>query len=248
MLPMRLQKYLSEAGVCSRRTAEACIRQGRVRVNGQVVTRLGTKVTPDTDRVEVDGRPARIQARPLYIVLNKPKGYVTSCRHAGQPIVLDLIDLPDRVFPVGRLDKDSTGLLLLTNDGSLHLRLSHPSFEHEKEYDVTVAHPISDSALDRMRRGMPMDETVTKAARVLRRGPRRFRIVLMEGKKRQIRRMVQMVGNRVTRLQRLRVAHIRLGSLKEGQWRHLTASEKKLLLRYRDGPPDSPVSAARRNL
>jgi 23S rRNA pseudouridine2605 synthase/23S rRNA pseudouridine2604 synthase len=230
MARMRLQKFLSAAGVCSRRKAEELIREGRVQVNGTVVAELGARTDPQNDRVTVDGRDVRPPQRLVYLALNKPRGYVSSCRHAGQKIVLELVNVPERVYPVGRLDKDSTGLLLLTNDGRLHQRLSHPSFDHEKEYDVVVARPLSDGALRRMAAGMPLLNTRTRPAEVHRIGERRFRIVLKEGRNRQIRRMVRQLGNEVIDLKRVRVAHVRLGRLPVGRWRHLTDAEVQGLL------------------
>jgi pseudouridine synthase len=227
---MRLQKFLSAAGVCSRRHGEVYIQAGRVRVNGRRATVLGTQVDPDKDRIEVDGRTVTLQTRFIYIALHKPKGYVTSCSHAGEAVVMDLIDLPQRLYPVGRLDKDSTGLLLLTNDGRLHHRLSHPSFDHEKEYEVTVEQPILDSVLDHLSAGMPLMGAKTRPARIRRLSGRRFKMVLQEGRNRQIRRMVRKVGHRVVRLKRIRVANIRLGNLPIGAWRHLTSKEEKTLL------------------
>lgn len=227
---MRLQKFLSAAGVCSRRKAEDLIRAGRVRINGQVVAELGAKTDPQTDRVSVDGQAVHPAQRMIYVALHKPRGYVCSCRHVGKKIVLDLVDVPERVYPVGRLDKESTGLLLLTNDGRLHLKLSHPSFDHEKEYEVVVERPISDGALRRMAEGMPILNTRTRPAVVTRIGERQFRIVLKEGRNRQIRRMVSRLGNEVTELKRIRVSHIRLGRLPEGRWRYLTGPEVQALL------------------
>jgi 23S rRNA pseudouridine2605 synthase/23S rRNA pseudouridine2604 synthase len=221
---------MAAAGVCSRRRGEELIRAGRVSVNGRVVAELGAKVDPDQDRVSVDGQPVRPAQRMVYIALNKPRGYVTSCRHAGKKIVLELVNVAERIYPVGRLDKDSTGLLLLTNDGRLHLKLSHPSFDHEKEYDVAVERPISDGALRRMAEGMPILETRTRPAVVTRLGERAFRIVLKEGRNRQIRRMVRMLGNEVVELKRIRVADVRLGRLAEGAWRHLRPEEVEALL------------------
>ena len=231
MSQMRLQKYLSTAGVCSRREGEKYIQDGRVAVNGVVVTQLGTKVDPETDRVEVDGKSIGLKQDTVYIALNKPKGYVTSCSHPGEKIVMDLVDIPERIYPVGRLDKDSTGLLLLTNDGALHHRLSHPSFDHEKEYDVMVSKAITDGALRRIAKGMPMMGSKTRPAEIKRISSKRFRIILKEGKNRQIRRMVRKVGNQVTRLKRIRVSNIKLGRLAEGAWRYLTEKEQKLLLK-----------------
>lgn len=245
MAIMRLQKFLSAAGFCSRRQGEAYIRQGVVTVNDQTVTELGTKVDPERDMVAVEGQPVRFQEKPVYILLNKPKGYVTSCEHPGERIVLDLVSVPQRIFPVGRLDKDSRGLLLLTNDGRIHHRLTHPSFDHEKEYEVTVAAPIPDGALLKMARGMPLMGTRTRPAKIRRLTARRFRIILQEGRNRQIRRMVGKVGHKVTDLKRIRLANLSLGRLAEGMWRHLSAKEVAVLLR-RTLPAEIPDAPRRR--
>ena len=204
---------------------------GKVAVNGEIVVELGTKIDPYQDQVEVNGKVIQPSHNLVYIALNKPRDYVSSCSHPGEKIVLDLVDVSERIYPVGRLDKDSTGLLLLTNDGRLHHRLSHPSFDHQKEYDVTVARPITDGALKKMGDGLPLMGTKTRPARITRISPRRFRIVLQEGKNRQIRRMVRKVGNEVTRLQRTRVANVRLGRLAPGRWRHLSLREREALIR-----------------
>ena len=226
---IRLQKFLSEAGICSRRKGEEYIKAGFVRVNNNVVTELGEKVDPQKDRVEFKGKAVDVISDPIYIALNKPKGYVTSSLQAGDKIVIDLIDIKERIYPIGRLDKDTSGLLILTNDGSLHHQLSHPSFDHEKEYDVTVVRPIPEGALRSIAKGMPMMGTKTRQAEIERINSRRFRIVLREGKNRQIRRMVRKVGNQVTRLKRVRVSNIKLGRLAGGTWRYLTEREKKEL-------------------
>lgn len=231
MMPVRLQKFLSGAGVCSRRQGEKYITDGLVAVNGRIITELGTRVDPEIDRVEFRGRLVKAQQDLIYIALHKPRGYVTTCDQPGARIVMDLVDISGRVYPVGRLDKDSSGLLLLTNDGRLHHTLSHPSFDHEKEYDVKVKSPISDSALEKMARGLPMMGTRTREARITRVSGQRFRIVLREGKNRQIRRMVRKVGNQVSALKRIRMAGIRLGSLEPGAWRYLSAKERGSLLK-----------------
>ncbi len=231
MSSMRLQKFLSAAGICSRRRGEEYIRDGRVRVNGSLVTTPGSKVDPEQDRVEVDGKLVEVEKKKVYIALNKPEGYVTSCRHPDEKTVVDLIDLPGRVYPVGRLDKDSTGLLLLTNDGRLHHRLCHPSFDHEKEYDVTVKKPMPGGALKKMAAGLALNGKKTRPALVRRISSIRFSIVLREGRNRQIRRMVRKVGNRVTALKRIRVVNIRLGGLAKGSWRFLTKGEIEKLKR-----------------
>lgn len=230
MTTMRLQKFLSAAGFSSRRKAEIYIQEGRVSVNGIVVRQLGVTIDPQKDLVEVNGKPIVAEQSSIYIAINKPKGYVTSCKQAGERIVLDLIDIPERVYPVGRLDKDSIGLLLLTNDGRLHHRLSHPSFDHEKEYEVTVADFIPDGALRHLEKGLPMMGTKTRPTKTQRISARRFRITLREGKNRQIRRMLRKVGFQITELKRIRVANIRLGDLAEGTWRFLSEDEKRILL------------------
>jgi pseudouridine synthase len=226
MAEMRLQKFLSGAGICSRRKGEEYIKAGWVKVNGKIVTELGVKVDPDRDVVEVDSDAIRSDTALIYIALNKPRGYVSSCHQQNKKIVLDLLDIAERVYPIGRLDKDSTGLLLLTNDGHLHHRLSHPSFNHEKAYEVAVAKPLPEGALRKLADGLPMMGTRTRPARVKRISARRFRIILQEGKNRQIRRMVRKVGNQVVDLKRIRIANIELGNLPLGRWRHLTKKEK----------------------
>jgi 23S rRNA pseudouridine2605 synthase/23S rRNA pseudouridine2604 synthase len=231
MSQIRLQKFLSAAGVCSRRQGEEYITSGRISVNHEIVQKLGTKIDPDRDLVMVDGQPVAPAGTLIYIALHKPRDYVTSCSHPGEKIVLDLVDIRQRIYPIGRLDKDSTGLLLLTNDGRLHHKLSHPSFDHEKEYEVTVTKPITDGALRKMAEGLPMMDSKTRPARVKKISGRRFRIILQEGKNRQVRRMVRKVGNQVAGLKRIRVANVKLGRLAPGAWRHLTRNEKRKLLK-----------------
>ena len=231
MAEVRLQKFLSGAGICSRRKGEEYIRSGWVKVNGKTVTELGVKVDPERDFVEVDNAAIEYNSASICIALNKPRGYVSSCRQPDEKIVLDLVDIPERIYPIGRLDKDSSGLLLLTNNGLLHHQLSHPSFNHEKEYEVSVAQAIPGGALKKLAKGLPIMGTRTRPADVQRISARRFRIVLQEGKNRQIRRMVRKVGNRVVSLKRIRIANIRLGDLPSGSWRHLTPEELKGLLK-----------------
>ncbi len=227
---MRLQKYLAHAGICSRRKAEEYIRDGKVRVNDTVITTLGTRVDVENDRVLFDNRPVRLKLedKKIYIAVNKPKGVVTSCsRQKKSRIILDLIDIEERIYPIGRLDKDSTGLLLMTNDGDLHNRLSHPSYDHEKEYLVATGRPISDAALKKMADGMMIDNQKTRRSRVNRISENRFKIILKQGLNRQIRKMVKQTGNTVVRLERVRMANIRIGRLKPGRWRYLNPDEIK---------------------
>ncbi len=221
---------MAQAGYCSRRRAEKLILEGKVRVNGQVVTRLGTKIDPQHDKISVEDTSLAVPEDLVYILLNKPKGYVTSCRHPGEKIVLELIDLPQRIYPVGRLDKESRGLLLLTNDGKLHLKLTHPSFDHEKEYLVTVSEPLCRESLKKLAEGIHILGSRTRPARVKSISDKQFKIILKEGRNRQIRRMVQKVGNKVVDLKRIRMADIRLGNLPEGKWRYLSEREKKALI------------------
>ncbi len=228
---MRLQKYLAHAGLCSRRKAEEHILNGRVKVNNQIVTELGTKIHPENDQIFFDNQPVILKqdVSKIYIALNKPQGFVTSCSQQKSKIILDLIDIDERVYPVGRLDKNSTGLVLLTNDGDLHNKLSHPSFNHAKEYIVTTLQPISETALKKMAQGIIIDKVKTRKARVKRLSKNRFNIVLKQGRNRQIRKMVGKIGNRVDVLKRIRMANINLGNLKQGKWRYLTPEEIKQL-------------------
>ena len=230
----RLQKYLAHAGVCSRRHAEELIAQGKVVVNGETVTQMGVKIDPDKDEVLVRGRKVKPENDRTYIMLNKPAGYLTTCKQPGRKIVMDLVDLPQRLYPIGRLDNNSTGLLLLTDDGRIHHRLSHPSFDHEKEYNVETVADIPEQALESMRKGMSLDGRKTRPARVKRTGPKSFVIVLKEGRNRQIRRMVELTKNKVRKLHRVRMSTIRLGNLPPGKWRPLNHEEIQALTKGLD--------------
>lgn len=241
----RLQKVLAAAGIGSRRACEALIAAGRVTVNGQVVTRLGERVDPDRDEVRVDGRLVPLGKRPplVYLMMNKPKGYLTTLMDPrGEPTVADLLPggLP-RVFPVGRLDRDSQGLLLFTNDGALAARLLHPRYEVPKRYRVKVQGVPSREALRRLRRGLLLEDGKTAPAEVtlLSRGPgwAWLEMVLREGRKRQIRRMMAAVGHPVLELIRIGLGPLRLGSLPPGQVRHLTPEEVQAL---REAASSSP--------
>lgn len=226
---IRLQKILAHSGLCSRRKAETLILEGRVSVNGKIVKELGTQADPERDEVCLDGKPVHYtpdkKREFTYLAVNKPKGVVTTCSQKNTKIILDLVPVKQRVYPVGRLDKDSVGLVLLTDDGDLHNRLSHPSHDHEKEYLVYVARPVSDQDLTAMAQGMMIDGKKTRRAKVRRVSETGFKIVLKQGLNRQIRKMVSKTGNQVTMLKRIRMANIRLGSLPPGQWRHLTEKE-----------------------
>lgn len=232
-----MQKVLAAAGYGSRRACEELIRQGRVQVNGQVVTALGTRVDPNRDEISVDGRPIAAPEEKVYLILNKPPGYVSTAHDPwGRPTVLDLVPHQGRLYPVGRLDVDSEGLLLLTNDGELTHRLTHPRYEHEKEYLVLVKGHPTDAVLSQLRQGVDLEEGRTAPAQVSRVRPGRvgcptppgttwLRIGLHEGRKRQIRRMCAAVGHPVQRLIRVRMGPLRLGPLQPGQWRYVTQQE-----------------------
>ncbi|HOG47163.1 MAG TPA: pseudouridine synthase [Anaerolineae bacterium] len=234
----RLQKVLAQAGVASRRRAEEMIVAGHVKVNGEVVTQLGTKVNPHRDVIQVDGQTLGKPERPVYILLNKPRGVLSAARDTrGRKTVVDLVRTRSRLYPVGRLDLDSEGLLLLTNDGALALRLAHPRYEHEKEYRVLVAGVPGEEALARLRGGVGLEGGWTRPAQVeIERevdGKAWLRLVLREGRKRQIRRMVEVVGHQVLRLIRVRMGPLRLGSLAPGAYRPLTKGELLAVRRIR---------------
>jgi 23S rRNA pseudouridine2605 synthase len=229
---MRLQKFLAHAGVCSRRKAETYILEGRVKVNDQKIYTLGTQVDPDKDQVFFDNKqviPPKADEGFTYIAVNKPRGYITSCSQKNAKIILELVKINKRIYPIGRLDKDSNGLVLLTDDGQLHNRLSHPSHNHEKEYLVTTCSPIQDSELNAMAEGMVIEGEKTRKAVVTRISRNEFKIILKQGRNRQIRKMVGKTGNKVDTLKRIRMANINLGNLKEGSWRYLTHQEITIL-------------------
>jgi pseudouridine synthase len=232
---MRLQKLLSQAGIASRRAAEALITDGRVTVNGDVVTTLGAKATPGVDDVRLDGRRVTIATRARYILLNKPRGYVTTRRDPqGRRTVLDLlVGVREYVYPVGRLDYDTAGLLLLTSDGDLAARLTHPRHEVPRVYEAIVTGIPDDDALDELRRGVVLDGRRTAEAAVARgatvhagRVPTtKLVLTLFEGRNRQVRDMCARIGHPVRSLERVRYGPLSLRGLPRGRWRDLTASE-----------------------
>lgn len=224
---------LADRGIASRRHAEELIAARRVRVNGEIVSTLGTKVDPDA-RIEVDGVATKATAVRRFIALNKPAGIVSSARaERGRASVTDLVGARERLYPVGRLDVDSEGLVLLTNDGEWAERVLHPRYGHEREYEVTVSGEVTDAAVDRLRRGVPLEEGLARPERVTiagrERGGGRLRVVLRTGWKRQVRRMCSAVGLRVVRLVRVRIGPLALGRLATGTWRELSAREVKAL-------------------
>jgi pseudouridine synthase len=234
-MDIRLQKILSTAGIASRRAAERLMTEGRVTVNGQTAREPGTKADPEHDDIRVDGRPVRRPARRIYLLLNKPRGYVTTRSDPeGRPTILDLVPgLHDYVYPVGRLDYDSEGLLILTNDGDLAAALTHPSHEVEREYHARVRGTPDDRALGRIARGVVIQGRRTAPARVAlvstglgqERDQSRVSIVLHEGRSRQVRTMCETIGHPVVRLRRVRIGPLTDPVLKTGLVRELTARE-----------------------
>jgi 23S rRNA pseudouridine2605 synthase len=226
----RLQKVLAHAGIASRRKAEELIQQGRVTVNGRIVTQLGTKVNPAADDIRVDGQRVQAAASHVYILLNKPRGYLSTMEDTrGRKALGSLVTAPVRLYPVGRLDVSSEGLILLTDDGELANLLTHPRYRHDKEYRVLVSGHPGEKTLEAWRRGVVLDGEPTARARVdvLRseKDATLLRLVLHEGRKRQIRRVASMLGHPVLELKRVRLGPLQLGTLEVGQWRYLTAKE-----------------------
>ncbi len=236
----RLQKVLATVGLGSRRACEELIAEGRVTVDGEVAE-LGRRVDPETARIEVDGVPLSVRPGLVYYLLNKPKGVVTTASDPqGRPTVVGLLPSEPRVFPVGRLDADTEGLLLLTNDGDLAHRLTHPSFGVEKEYLAEVAGTPTRGELRRLREGLDLDDGPTAPARVALVDPRAVRIAIHEGRKRQVRRMCAAVGHPVVRLVRTRIGPLTDRRLAPGHWRLLTVAEVRSLeeaAQGRSAPP-----------
>jgi 23S rRNA pseudouridine2604 synthase len=230
---MRLNKYLSETGICSRREADSWIAAGRVTINDQVAT-LGMQVQQG-DTVCVDGQAVGAATSHVYLALNKPAGIICTTEPNIAGNIIDWVRYPQRIFPIGRLDKESEGLILLTNNGDIVNEILRAENHHEKEYVVTVERPVTEIFLQGMASGVRILGTVTLPCKVYRAGPCAFRIVLTQGLNRQIRRMCSFFGYKVVRLQRVRIVNLHLGSLAVGQWRTLTPAEVRGLL---PGKPD----------
>lgn len=222
--PIRLNKYLSEAGFCSRREADRMIEQGRISVDGERALQ-GMRVLP-SQRIMADGKEVIREEERIILAVNKPAGIVcTSARHSGERNIVDFVNYPKRVYPVGRLDKNSEGLILMTNQGDIVNTVLKASNYHEKEYIVTVNKPVTQEFLTAMREGVPVNGTVTRPCRVKREGKKSFRIILTQGLNRQIRRMCEYLGYRVESLIRIRIMNICLGDLPLGEYRPLTQEE-----------------------
>ena len=224
---IRLNKYIADSGVCSRREADRLIEEGRVTLNGKIGV-AGDRVL-DGGMVTLDGRPVGGHCEKVYIALNKPRGIVCTADPREPMNVVDYINYPLRVFPVGRLDKDSEGLLLLTSDGEIVNKLLRAAGGHEKEYEVEIDRPVTREFLEKMATGVPILNTVTLPCRIRRTGERSFTLILVQGLNRQIRRMCKALGCNVTRLRRVRINCVRLGKLRPGEWRELTPAETEAL-------------------
>lgn len=230
-MKIRLQRFLANAGVASRRASEKIILSGRVQVNGRIVRELGFKIDPDVDEIKVDGKICHKEQRHIYIMMNKPAGVVTTVKDPfGRPTVIDIIKgLKERVYPVGRLDMDTEGLLILTNDGEVTYRLTHPKHEVEKTYLAHVKGMVTRRQILMLEMGIKLEDGLTAPAKV--RIVKRIgdstvlEIKIHEGKKRQVRRMCSAIGNPVIHLKRTHIGNLSLNNLKPGQWRFMTAKE-----------------------
>lgn len=226
---MRLNQYIASSGLCSRREADRLIAEGKVTIDEEKAF-LGNSVEPG-QVVKVDGQPVLPHEDFVYLAFYKPTGVTCTTDRRRDDNIIDFINYPLRIFPVGRLDRDSEGLIFLTNDGPIVNKILRASNAHEKEYVVTVDKPVTDDFLERMSRGVPILDTVTRPCHIRKLGKRRFSIILTQGLNRQIRRMCEFLGYNVIHLRRVRIMHVSLGSLKPGQWRYLTPREIRELRR-----------------
>ena len=240
MEEVRLQKYLANAGVCSRRKAEELILDGKIIVNGKIVTELGTKITPKLDKVMYNGKVVKEESKYVYILLNKPIGYITTSKEQfGRDSVMDLVKVKERIVPVGRLDMYTSGALILTNDGNFVYQVTHPKHEIEKTYTVTVKGIVTDEEVERLRKGVKIDDYMTKEAKVKilkiesEKNQSRLEITIHEGKNRQIRKMCEAINHNVLALHRSKIAGIGVKDLSLGKWRYLNEREvAKILNQY----------------
>lgn len=234
----RLQKFIANQGICSRRKAEEYILSGRVNVNGNVVTELGTKIDPNKDVVEVDGKKiSNITGKKVYILLNKPIGYVTTTKDQfNRNTVIDLVKVKEKVLPVGRLDMYTSGAIILSNDGEFIYKITHPKYEVEKTYNVTLKGQIAEEEVEKLRNGVEVEDYITGKAKVkiLRidkeKDLSRVEIIIHEGKNREVRKMCEAIGRKVLALHRTKIGNISVKDLRLGTWRYLKPNEIKSLL------------------
>jgi 23S rRNA pseudouridine2605 synthase len=230
MPTIKISKYLSEAGIASRRKAESLVKQGLVSVNGKKMVNVAKRIDPKTDKIEFDGKPV-VLPELFYYMLNKPAGYTstTEDKHADK-LITDLVPKIPKVWPVGRLDKYTTGLILLTNDGDLTQKLTHPRYEVEKEYEITASLPLTEQEVSAVQRGVKLVDGFIKPDRFEALGENRYRIIIHSGKKHVVRRIIEKIGKTVIDLKRLRVGSLLLGDLPAGKWRKLESAEIKIIL------------------
>lgn len=238
MEEVRLQKYLAECGIASRRKAEELILQGKVAVNGQTITELGTKINPDKDVITYQGRKVEVSHEYVYILLNKPIGYVTTAKDQfNRDSVLDLVKTNKRLVPVGRLDMYTSGALILTNDGAFVYKVTHPKHEIDKTYTVTIKGIVKNEEVDKLRQGVEIEDYITKPAKVKilktdeEKDQSRLEITIHEGKNRQVRKMCEAIGHKVLALHRSKIAGIGVKDIPLGKWRYLKNEEVKKILK-----------------
>ena len=236
MEKIRLQKYLAECGIASRRKSEEYILQGKVKVNGKIITELGTKVDPIKDKIEFENKEIKKEEKYVYILLNKPIGYVTTVNDQfNRDTVLDLVKVKERIVPVGRLDMYTSGALILTNDGDFVYRVTHPKHEINKTYTVTIKGIIQENDVEQLRKGVKIDDYITKPAKVkilktdTEKNISRIEITIHEGKNRQVRKMCEAIDKKVLALHRSKIGNISVKNLKIGTWRYLNLKELEFL-------------------
>lgn len=228
---VRLQKYIADCGVASRRKSEELILQGKVKVNGKIVSELGTKVVSGKDKVSVDGKELEPRNSSIYIMLNKPEGYITTAREQfNRPFVMDLLsDVRERVFPVGRLDMDTSGLIILTNDGDFSYKVTHPKHKINKTYIAEIKGFPDSAEMSKFRKGLRIEDYTTAPAEIRLVAKKKFssivEIIIHEGKNRQVKKMCEAIGHHVISLQRTALGHLELGSLPLGKWKYLTKND-----------------------
>lgn len=245
---VRINKFLSEAGVCSRREADRKIENGEIRINDKIAV-TGDKVFPE-DVVYVNGRPVQKEEEMVLLALNKPVGIVCTAEKREKNNVIDFMKYPKRIYPIGRLDKDSEGLLLMTNNGEIVNKIMRAGNMHEKEYIVTLNKPVSDSFVRGMAGGVPLVElnTTTRKCKVEKIANRKIRIILTQGLNRQIRRMCEYFGYRVEKLERVRIMNIELGDLKTGQYREITGEEYAKLMKLTEDSSSAPIDYKKKSV
>lgn len=226
MSEIRLNKYIANAGVCSRRSADKLIDEKKVKVNGKVVLEKGTVIDTYKDSVEVNGKKISISEEKVYILLNKPKGYITTAKEQfNRPFVLDLINEKERVYPVGRLDMDTSGLLILTNDGQLTNKITHPKNHIHKTYEAILKNELSNVDMQKLENGVDIGGYVTQPAKVQKLGDKKVRITISEGKNRQVRKMFETVNNKVVELKRISIGKLTLENLEVGKFKYVKYEE-----------------------